>query len=307
MKVMTVTGAWSYLGRHIARELLARGAHVNTLTRRRPPNPDPFQGAVEAMPLQWDQQALTQSLRNTDTLYNTYWVRHDQPPIGHRGPWTSHQEAVGNSGVLFRAAQAAGVRRVVHVSITQPSLNTSLSYFRGKAQVEEHLRQSGLPHAILRPTCYFGDDDILINNIAWAARRFPVFPLPRPLGYQLRPIHVADMARLVCDWGESSEVVTRDACGPEQYRFDDLVRFLGRTLTGREPRCMALPIPVCLRLYQMAGWALRDTILSLDELEGLASDLLSSDEPPQGTTALSEWVRARTDTLGRTFHPEPPR
>ena len=307
MTTAAVTGAWSYLGRHVARELLERGTHVVSLSSRTPPNPDPFRGAVQAKPLRWDPGELTASLAGADTLYNTYWVRHDRPPIGHRGTWTSHGEAVRNSCMLFDAAKAAGVQRVVHVSITQPSEDSHLTYFRGKALVEKHLRGTGLSHAILRPSCFFGGGDILINNVAWAVRRFPFFLLPRPLGYRIRPMHVADMARAACDWGEQQDNVIRDACGPDQYRFEDLVRFLGRTVAGGEPRILALPTAACLRLYQSAGLLLRDTILSRAELEGLSQDLLGSDEEPLGTTALSAWVECRADTLGRKFHPEPPR
>ncbi|MXZ40615.1 MAG: NAD(P)H-binding protein [Caldilineaceae bacterium SB0666_bin_21] len=302
-----VTGAWSYLGRYVVRELLERGAQVVSLSSRTPPDPDPFQGSVQARPLRWDSAELTASLAGVDTLYNTYWVRHDRPPIGHRGPWTSHSEAVQNSCMLLDAAKAAGVQRIVHVSITQPSADSRLTYFRGKAQVEAHLRGTGLSHAILRPSCFFGGGDILINNVAWAVRRMPFFPLPGPLDYRIRPMHVVDMAQAICNWGEREDNATRDACGPDQYRFADLVRYIGHTVAGKEPRILTLPTSVCLRLYQAAGLLLRDTILSRAELEGLSQDLLGSDEEPLGTTALSEWVARRADTLGREFHPEPPR
>ncbi len=307
MKI-AVTGAWSFLGRHVAHALLERGnASVVSLSTRTPPDPDPFQGAVQPRLLCWDPAQLRDALVGVETLCNTYWVRHDQPPIGHRGPWTSHNEAVRNSCMLLNAAKAAGVQRVVHVSITQPSDDTHLTYFRGKAQVEAHLRDTGLSYAILRPSCFFGGGDILINNVAWAVRRMPFFPLPGPLDYRIRPMHVTDMARAICDWSEVSECVTRDACGPDQYRFADLVRFIGRTVTGREPRILTLPTSVCLRMYQAAGWVLRDTILSRAELEGLSQDLLGSDEEPLGTTELSKWVQNRATTLGRSFNPEPAR
>ena len=307
MTKAAVTGAWSYLGHHITRELLARGTSVVSLSSRTVPDPDPFQGSVQAKPLVWDVSELTKSLAGTETLVNTYWVRHDRPPIGHRGIWTSHAEATRNSCILLNAARAAGVQRVVHISITQPSASSHLTYFRGKALVEEHLVKSGMSYAILRPSCFFGGGDILINNIAWAVRRFPFFLLPRPLGYRIRPMHVADMAQVACNWAERQDNAIRDACGPDQFGFENLVKFLGQTLVSREPRIVAFPTAVCLRLYQTAGLFIGDTILSRAELEGLAQDLLGSDEEPLGTIKLSEWVAQRTDTLGRSFHPEPPR
>ena len=307
MHVAAVTGAWSYLGRHVTRALLTQGQTVRSLTARPIPAADPFQGAVVAHPWTWTLPALTRSLHGVDTLYNTFWVRHTRPPIGHRGSWTSHAEAVAKSRVLIAAARAAGVQRVVHVSITHPQADSRLPYFRGKAQVETCIRQSGLSYAILRPSCFFGAHDILINNIAFAVRHFPVFCLPGPASYRIRPIHVRDMATAMCVCGASTDPIVQDACGPEQYLFADLVQLMGTWLTGRAPRIVHLPTTLCLYLYQAAGQVLRDTILSRDELIGLASDLLSSDAPPLGTTRLSQWVQARRQVLGRSFHPEPRR
>ncbi len=101
-------------------------------------------------------------------LYNTYWIR-----FAH-GDMT-FERAVANSKALFAAAAQAGVERIVHVSITNPSADSPLPYFHGKALVEEALKETGVSYAILRPTVLFGTGDILINNIAWLLRRSPVF------------------------------------------------------------------------------------------------------------------------------------
>ncbi len=307
MGVAAVTGAWSYLGRHITQALQARGQTVRSLTSRAIPADDPFQGAVQAYPLHGEQESLVHALDGVDTLYNTYWVRHTRPPIGHRGPWTTHEAAVARSRHLIDAAQAAGVKRLVHVSITQPDAASPFPYFRGKAAVEAYIRHSGLSYAILRPACFFGAHDILINNIAYAVRRFPLFCLPRPLGYRVRPIHVQDMATLMCTYGADTTNGVWDACGPEQYPFDQLVQQMGQWLTGRRPRLVPLPSALCHILYRIAGQVLRDTILSREELQALAADHLSSTAPPLGTTRLSTWVQAHREDLGLTFRPEPPR
>ncbi len=106
-------------------------------------------------------------MRGATVLYNTYWVRFTKGRA-------SFDQAVANTEILVRAAVEAGVRRFVHVSITNPSEESPLPYFRGKAVVERMLVESGLSHAILRPTVLFGREDILINNIAWLLRKLPV-------------------------------------------------------------------------------------------------------------------------------------
>ncbi|HYG57273.1 MAG TPA: NAD(P)H-binding protein, partial [Symbiobacteriaceae bacterium] len=184
-----VTGAFSYTGKYITRRLLDRSIQVRTLTGH-PNRPNPFGQAVEAVPYAFDQPArLVESLRGASTLYNTYWVRF---PYGD----ASYEQAVRNTETLFRAAREAGVRRVVHVSIANADPASPLPYYAGKGRLEEALASSGLSYAILRPTVVFGREDILINNIAWLLRRFPIFGVPGSGDYGIQPIYVEDLADL---------------------------------------------------------------------------------------------------------------
>src|SRR5687767_10955832 len=196
MSVHVVTGAFGYSGRYITARLLAEGRTVRTLTNS-PNRPNTFGSRVEVRPLSFDDPGkLTESLRGADVLYNTYWVRFNQPGF-------THAEAVTNTRRLFDAAKRAGVRRVVHVSITNPSEDSPLEYFRGKAELERSLVESALSNAILRPAVLFGGEDILINNIAWALRRFPVFAVFGSGDYKLQPIHVDDFAAIAVEQGRS--------------------------------------------------------------------------------------------------------
>jgi NADH dehydrogenase len=182
-KLAVVTGAFSYTGRSITRLLLARGQDVRSLTNH-PDRPNPFGQQVKAFPYGFDRpDALTRTLEDTATLYNTYWIR-----FPHGG--LTFDQAVANSRTLFRAAKAAGVGKIIHISVTNASSRSPLPYFRGKGQVEEALAKSGVPYAILRPTLIFGPGDILINNIAWLLRRFPVFALPGSGDYRPGDLHL---------------------------------------------------------------------------------------------------------------------
>src|SRR5512142_3244042 len=133
--VHAITGAFGYSGRHVAALLLEQGARVRTLTGH-PDRPDPFGGRVEVAPLAFDDPAaLRRALHGVAVLYNTYWIR-----FSHRD--ATHARAVANSRALFRAARDAGVGRIVHVSITNPSAESRLPYFSGKAEVERALRDT---------------------------------------------------------------------------------------------------------------------------------------------------------------------
>lgn len=294
--MQTVTGAFSYTGKYVARRLLAAGEEVRTLTGH-PDRPDPFGGRVRAFPYRFDDPAaLAEILRGTTTLYNTYWVRFE------RGG-TTYARAVENTRVLFRAARAAGVERVVHVSIANPDAASPWPYYRGKALLEADLAASGLSHAILRPTVIFGREDILLDNIAWFLRRFPAFAVPGDGRYGIRPIHVEDMADLAVSLGRDRHDVVVDAVGPEAFAYVDLVRFV-RAAIGSRAAVVRFPPAAVLAMAKALGLVVGDVVLTSDEIGGLMAGLLDTKGPPAGTTRLTDWVRENRETLGRRYASE---
>ncbi len=295
-EIHAVTGAFGYSGRYIARHLLDAGHQVITLTNA-PADPDPFGGQVRAFPFSFDRpDELAASLRGVSVLYNTYWVR-----FNHRS--FTHQQAVANTKTLFTAARDAGVRRIVHVSITNPSDTSRLEYFRGKAELERALETSGLSYAILRPTVLFGKEDILINNIAWVLRRFPVFGVFGDGRYRLQPIYVDDLAALAVRCGKESEDVTIDAIGPETFTYRELVTTIGQIIGRVRP---VVSVPPWLAYYAglAMGKFLGDVVITRDEIRGLMDGLLYVDAPPAGTTALTSWAAENRDTLGVRYASE---
>jgi NADH dehydrogenase len=291
-----VTGAFGFSGQYIARRLLDCGRRVRTLTDS-PKRKDPFSGAVEVHPFHFDQpEALAASLQGADVLYNTYWVRFNAPGF-------SHSQAVANTQTLFEAARKAGVRRVVHVSITNPSEESPLEYFRGKGQLERALRESGLSYAILRPAVLFGHEDILINNIAWMLRKFPVFGVFGNGRYRLQPIYVDDLAALAVEQGQRREDVVINAIGPETFTFRELAHTLGELL-GCRRRIVSIPPWLGYAVGRAMGTLVGDVVLTREEIEGLMADLLYVDAPAAGPTRLTDWVRDHASTVGRRYASE---
>ena len=291
-----VTGAFGYAGGRIALRLLSGGRAVRTLTNT-PPGRSPLAGRVEVRPLAFhDPGALAGALAGVEVLYNTYWVRFNHTRF-------RHADAVENTLRLFEAARRAGVRRVVHVSITNPAEDSPFEYFRGKARLERALRESGLGHAILRPAVLFGGADILINNIAWMLRRFPVFGVFGDGGYRLDPIHVDDLAGLAAAAGSGDRDTVADTVGPESYRYRELVRTIGAAIGKRRP-IVSLRPRLGHALGTLIGLPLRDVVITREEIGGLMAGLLHVDSAPLGTTSLKRWAREHRDTLGREYASE---
>lgn len=294
--IHTVTGAFGYSGKYIARKLLAQGYTVNTLTNS-VNRENEFAGQVRAYPFNFNQpDEPARTLQGTQVLYNTYWVRFNHARF-------KHADAVANTLTLFEAAQRAGVERVVHISITNPRLDSPLEYFSGKAKLEQALINSGMSYAILRPTVLFGKEDILINNIAWTLRRLPIVGVFGDGQYRLQPIYVEDLAELAVQYGATRENIILNAIGPETYTYRDLVLTIARLIGVRR---WVISVPPLLGYWfgQIIGAIVGDVMITREEIEGLMANLLYVDTPPTGKTRLSEWIQQHADTLGQRYTSE---
>lgn len=296
MPLHIVTGAFGYSGKYIAAKLIGAGVVVRTVTNS-VNRPNPFGDKVEARPFHFDDYPkMVAALAGGDVLYNTYWVRFNHDDF-------TYSMAVENTKILFAAAKEAGVRRVVHVSITNPSEDSELEYFSGKARLEHELMESGLSYAILRPAVLFGKEDILVNNIAWALRRLPVFGVFGDGEYRLQPIFVDDLAELAVREGQSQEDRIIDAIGPETFTFRELVSTIGKIIGKRRPIIPVSPgfgFIVASVIGKMVG----DVFLTKEEISGLMQDLLCTDSEPAGKTKLTEWARHHANELGLHYASE---
>ena len=291
-----VTGAFSYAGKHIAQRLLSQGKAVATLTYH-PHRHDPFQGRVRVYPYNFGSPSqLAESFKGATTLYNTYWIRFA------RGGRTFDQ-AVENTKVMLHAALDAGINRLVHISITNPSAGSPLPYFRGKSLVEQAIKESGISYAILRPTLIFGGDDVLLNNIAWFLRRFPLFPVAGSGRYPVQPVHVEDVADLAVASGAGHDNLVIDAVGPETFDFVDLVRLIAAKVKSR---ALLLPVPptTALVMARLMSLVMRDVVLTKDEIKGLMDGLLVSQGPATCPTSISVWLEENHRQLGASYASE---
>ena len=294
MKI-AVTGAFSYSGKYITKRLLDCGEEVISLTGH-PNRPDPFGGKVKAYPLDFDEASMRRSLKDMDVLVNTYWVRFDKGE-------NTQPRAVENTRKLISATRAAGVKRVVHISITNPSADSHLPYFWGKAANEKTVMESGMSYAILRPTVLVGDEDILINNIAFLLRRFPFFALPGDGSYKLQPVYVDDLAELAVEGVYSKENYVIDAVGPDIFTFNQMVELIGEKISAKRP-LIYVPPRLALIAAQFLSLFVSDVILTPEEVDGLMAGLLVSKEPPRGRTHLAAWLEANKNKVRTKYASE---
>ena len=294
-----VTGAFGYSGSRIAERLLADGRRVLTLSRRDGGN-HALAKKVEQLPYDFSERALTSALAGVETVYVTYWMRFP------RGT-TTWYELVANVGRLARASAAAGVRRLVYVSVTNARHDSSTAYFRAKAQAEDAVRAAAMgamSAAIVRPTLLYGPTDILITNMAWTLRRLPVFGIPGDGEYRVQPVHVDDVADLCVALAATDDDVDVDAAGPETFTFNELVATV-RAAIGSRALVVHLPAWMVLATTRVVGLAVRDVVLTRDEIRELTESLLVARPGTRPCpTRFSDWIAANRDSVGRRWSSE---
>ena len=293
---VAVTGSFGFTGRALTERLLRAGHEVVTVSRRSGKG-DPLAERINVRPFDTgDPDALVASLAGVETLFNTYWLRF---PRGS----STFEGAVARSATLLAAAREAGVRRVVHVSVVNASPDADTPYVRAKAALEGVVRSSRLEWVIVRPTLTYGPNDILINNLAWALRRLPVYGLPGLGRYTVQPVHVDDVARICFEAASGPAGQVLDAAGPETMAYRELVDHV-RAAVHSQSLVVPMPGLVVLAAARVLGLLVRDVVLTRDEIRELTSSLLTSHEPPRGEIRLSEWLPANAEQLGRHWSSE---
>ncbi|HKZ43719.1 MAG TPA: NAD-dependent epimerase/dehydratase family protein [Anaerolineales bacterium] len=291
-----VTGSFGYIGKYITRRLLATGRQVRTITTH-PNKPNPFGSQVQAFPYEFNRPSeLLRSFDGVDTLYNTYWIRfpHDDQTF---------ESALANTRVLFECARKAGVSKIVQISVTHASPRSDLPYYQGKGIQEKMLTDLDIPHVIVRPTLVFGQEDILVNNIAWLIRKFPIFPVFGDGNYRVQPVYVEDLAQIAVNLADAPSGTVVDAIGPEIHSFKDFLELIADTLS-RRTRLIHVPASIGILMGKIIGPFVGDNILTKNELRGLMEEYLVSRNTPNGETRFSEWLQINRDTVGTVYTSE---
>jgi uncharacterized protein YbjT (DUF2867 family) len=291
-----VTGSFGYIGKYITQALISSGKRVKTITTH-PDKPNPFGNDVKAYPYSFDNPELLISiLKGCETLFNTYWVRFNYGK-------SSFEKALRNTKILFDSAKKAGIKKIIHISVTNPSESDSLPYYRGKALQEKMLRELGISYSIIRPTLVFGKEDILINNIAWTIRKFPVIPIFGSGDYKVQPVFVEDLASIAVECARKNKSETLDAIGPETFTYKEMLQVMASVL-NRDVKFIRVWPNVGIFLGKVIGLFVNDVLLTKDELHGLMANKLTSQQTPNGKTKFTEWLKANKETIGDRYTSE---
>jgi NADH dehydrogenase len=294
---IVITGASGFIGGTVTERLLARH-EIGSLTSH--PHKNRFGDRVRSVLYDFNRpERMDDAFAGADVFVNSYYVR-----FNYAGQ--TFERAVERTAVLLDRARRAGVRRIVHVSVSNADESSDLPYYRNKGRIERLVRESGLEFAIFRPALVFGAGDILLNNIAWFLRRVPLFGIFGDGAYRVQPVELDAFGALVAGAVETagSGGVTAVA-GPVDYTYVELVRLIRRAV-GSRAAIARMPAWLALTASWLTGFVVRDIVLTRDEVEGLVRGYLSSTNPQRVGRGLDAWL-GREDVrheLGRRYESE---
>ena len=151
-RLIVVAGATGKQGGAVARSLLERGFRVRALTRN-PQKPEAQALADHgAEVVQGDMEDRSSMERALEGAYGNFSVQN----FGETG----YDREVQQGKTVADAAKAAGVEHFVYSSVGSAHRQTGIPHFESKWEIEEHVRQIGLPYTILRPV-------FLMQNWEW--------------------------------------------------------------------------------------------------------------------------------------------
>ncbi len=280
MKKILILGGTGFVGRHLCEKLAGGDYRTTVLTRRRAnakhlqmlPMVDVIEGSAH------DAATLTPLLAEHDAVVNLIAILH-----GTEAAFDAAHVQLPET--LVKACDAAGQRRIVHVSSLGADSNAPSMYQRSKARGEAVLFSSTLDISVLRPSVIFGAEDKFLNTFASLQKLLPVIPLAGSTA-RFQPVWVEDVATALvkCIQDTSTIGQTFEACGPEVFTLKQLVQLAGQ-YSGHEKPVIGLPDSLARLQARLMELAPGEPIMSRDNLDAMKVDNISGGKLP-GLQAL---------------------
>ncbi len=239
MKVL-VTGGTGFVGTHLANALVRRGHSVAVLARDPDGTRNRYNRPVEAVRGDvLDPATLSRAVAGRDAVVHLVGIIHEK---GQQTFDRMHREAAEN---VVAAMQAAGVRRLLHMSAMGASDDAPSEYGRTKAAGERAVKSSTLDWTIVRPSIVFGPGDGFMSLLAPIVRWNPGFiPVIGPGTTKFMPVSVYDVSRVFAEALEKPETVgkTYEVGGPQTFTLDEIYREIATAIGKRKKRLVHFPL-----------------------------------------------------------------
>jgi len=275
-QLVTIFGGSGFVGRHTVRALSRAGYRIKVATRH--PNrafflrPLGSVGQIDFVKCDVsDADSVARALSGADAAVNLTGI------LFQSGQTFEDVQADGAANIA-KAAAAAGVRALVHVSAIGADAESESAYAVTKAQGETAVREAFPKAMILRPSIIFGPEDGFFNKFAELARFLPALPLIGGGKTRFQPVFVGDVAQAILASLSRQDGRTYELGGPSVYSFKELMQLILRE-TGRRRVLMSMPFGIAF-LEAAFLQLLPNPLLTVDQVKLLKRDNVVSATAP---------------------------
>lgn len=273
-KIVTVLGGSGFVGRHLAQELLERGARLRIASRH------PKKAfAIKPLGNLGQVQFAGVDVTRGDTLAAV--LAGSDAVVNLVGAFAGNLDALQGKGAgdVAAAARAAGVSSYVHVSAIGADAGSDVAYARTKAEGEQAVLAAFPEATIVRPSLMFGPDDAFVNMFAELISRLPALPVFAPSA-RLQPVFVDDVAVAIANalGDTSARGRTFELAGPEVLTMLELNQRVAAA-QGRARSFIELPDGISSLIASTTGW-LPGAPITSDQLKLLKAGSVAGGTAP---------------------------
>ena len=262
-KLVTIFGGSGFVGRYIARRMAKEGWRVRVAVRR--PNEalfvKPYGAVGQVEPVLCnirDDASVSSAVHGADAVINCVGI------LAEKGKNGFDAVQAEGAGRVAKAAAAAGVQRIVHISAIGADKESASAYARSKAAGEAAVLAHMPDAIILRPSIVFGVEDQFFNRFAGMCRLGPVLPIVGART-EFQPVYVDDVAKAaVAGVLGHADAGVYELGGPEVRSFRAL---MNEMLTVIRRRRIVIGLPF---------WVARIMAFGFDMLEIMTFGVLSN-------------------------------
>ena len=272
MKI-AITGAAGFVGTHLATRLLGEGHELVLLDRRNQPPRDNERVSSIATDLS-DVHFLETVLRGCEAVAHCAGVNRE---IGNRTFQRVHVDGTRN---VVKAAQIAGVKRIVLMSFLRARASCGSPYHESKWEAEEIVRNSGLDYTVIKAGVVFGRGDHMLDHLSHALYTFPIFPLVGLKDQPCRPLAVEDLVQVIraslVDLRLKRQTVA--VMGAEEIYLREAVRRVAEVV-GKQPLIFPLPVWCHRILARVFESTMKIPLASLAQIRILSEGIVEPATP----------------------------
>lgn len=270
--MILVTGGTGFVGGHLIRRLRQEGLPVRTLARH-PDRAQPLKdlGVEVVLGDISEKVSLEKAAEGIERVIHLVGIIQEIPGVTFRGV---HVEGTRN---VIEAARKAGVRHFFHQSALGTRPGAKSEYHRTKWEAEELVRQSGIPHTILRPSLIYGLGDGFTTRLSEMLKLVPVMPLIGSGKSRVQPVYIDDVVSCMV------KAVTGDAFlneiyeigGPDQLTYEEVTKAIAEAM-GIKRTAVHVPLFFMKPIARALETMLSNPPLTTDQLIMLQEDNVCS-------------------------------